>query len=262
MPNRNGDLKEFYESRIWKSHRIGNPYEAVRFRHISSFLAVDSRDTVLDVGCGGGTYTCTLARAHWLIAIDVSSSAIKNVKQRLVSEDNVFFVVCDLEHLPIRNAVVNKVACIDVLEHVGEPQKAVDEMSRVLCSHGKMLLATACGENKLTLEYMLRPFLGKFINSIRSMFGHVSIFTTQDIRRMLSKDFKIDHVEYMHHWGGWLFKFFWDINHINSPKGHQSQFEPSSSSLSRMLWLPLEAEYKLFKYRSLGSEIIVDASTE
>jgi ubiquinone/menaquinone biosynthesis C-methylase UbiE len=95
------------------------------------------------VGCGGGTYTCTLARAHWLIAIDVSSSAIKNVKQRLVSEDNVFYVVCDLEHLPIRNAVVNKVACIDVLEHVGEPQKAVDEMSRVLCSHGKMLLATA-----------------------------------------------------------------------------------------------------------------------
>lgn len=262
MSNRDRDFKEFYESRIWKSHRIGNPYENVRFRHISSFLAIDSSDTVLDVGCGGGTYTCTLAKANLIIAIDVSSSAIKNIKQRLVSEDNVLFVVCDLEHLPIRDVAVNKVACIDVLEHVEEPQKAVNEMSRVLCPHGKMLLATACGENKFTLEYMLRPFLGKFINLIRSTLGHVSIFTTQRIRKMLSQDFKIVHIEYMHHWVGWLFKFCWDVAHINSPEGHQSQFEPSGSSLSRMLWLPLEVEYKLFKERSLGSEIIVDAKKE
>jgi ubiquinone/menaquinone biosynthesis C-methylase UbiE len=265
MSNQNPDLKEFYESRIWKSHRIANPYEVARLRHISTFLAIDSSDTVLGVGCGGGTYTSILAKANLTIAIDVSSSAIKRaryIKERLILKDNFLFVVCDLEHLPIRDVAVNKVACIDVLEHVKKPQKAVNEMSRVLCSHGKILLAKACGENKFTLECMLRPFLGKFINSIRSMLGHVSIFTTQKIRRMLSQDFKIVHIEYMHHWEGWLIKFCWDATHINSPQGYQSQFETSSSSLPRMLWLPLEAEYKFLKERSLGTETVVEASKE
>lgn len=259
MPKRSSDLRDFYESRVWKIHQISNPYEVVRFRHILEFLGTESGNTVLDVGCGGGTYTRILARAQVLIAVDVSSNAVKTAKQSLVSEGNVLFIVCDLEHLPIRDMAVDKVACIDVLEHVERPQKAVNEMQRVLRSNGQMLLFTACGENRFTLEYMLRPFFGKLINSIRSTLGHVSIFTTQSVRRMLSQDFMIARIEYMHHWAGWLFKFCWDATHMNSLEGHQSQFEASGSSLSRILWLPLEAEYELFKSRSLGTEIIVDA---
>jgi ubiquinone/menaquinone biosynthesis C-methylase UbiE len=260
MSVRNRDMKDFYESRVWKSHRICNPYEVVRFRHILDFLGTESADTVLDAGCGGGTYTRILAMAQLLIAVDVSTNAVKTAKQSLVSETNVLFIVCDLEHLPIRNMTVDKIACIDVLEHVERPQKAVNEISRILRSHGQMLLFTACGENRFTLEYMLKPFFGKLINSIRSTLGHVSIFTTQSVRRMSSQDFKIAHIEYMHHWVGWLFKFCWDATHLNSLEGHQTQFEPSASSLSRILWLPLEAEYKLFKHRSHGSEIIVHAT--
>ena len=190
---------------------------------------------------------------------DVSTNAVKTAKQSLICESNVFFIVCDLEHLPIRDMSVDKVACIDVLEHVERPQKAVSEMSRVLRSDGQMLLFTACGENRLTLEYMLRPFFGKLINSIRSTLGHVSIFTTQSLQRMLSQDFMIARIEYMHHWIGSLLKFCWDAAHINSLEGHQSQLEASGSSLSRILWLPLEAEYELLKSRNLGTEIVVDA---
>jgi len=259
LPKRSSDLRDFYEGRIWKIHQISNPYEVVRFRHILEFLGTESGNTVLDVGCGGGTYTRILARAQLLIAVDVSSNAVKTAKQSLVSEGNVFFIVCDLEHLPIRDMAVDKVACIDVLEHVERPQKAVNEMQRVLRSNGQMLLFTACGENRFTLEYMFRPLFGKLINSIRSTLGHVSIFTTQSVRRMLSQDFMIARIEYMHHWAGWLFKFCWDATHINSLEGHQSQFEASGSSLSRILWLPFEIEYQLFKTRSLGTEIIVDA---
>ena len=259
MAKRSSDLRDFYESRVWKSHRIGNPYEVVRFQNILDFLGTKSGNTVLDAGCGGGTYTRILARAQSLIAVDVSFNAVKTAKQSLVSEDNVFFIVCDLEHLPIRDMAVDRVACIDVLEHVKRPQKAVNEMSRVLRSNGQMLLFAACGENRFTLEYMLKPFFGKIINSIRSMLGHVSIFTTQSLRRMLSQDFVIARIEYMHHWAGWLFKFCWDATHVNSLEGHQSQFEASGSSLSRILWLPLEAEYELFKSRSFGTEIIVNA---
>ena len=259
MAKSNRDLRDFYESRVWKIHQISNPYEVVRFRHILEFLGTESGNTVLDVGCGGGTYTRILARSQLRIAVDVSFNAVKSAKQSLASEDNVFYIVCDLEHLPIRDIAVDKVVCIDVLEHVERPQKAVNEMSRVLRSNGQMLLFTACGENRFSLEYVLKPFFGKLINSIRSTLGHVSIFTTQSVRRMLSQDFMIARIEYMHHWVGWLFKFCWDATHMNSLEGHQSQLGASGSSLSRILWLPLEAEYELFKSRSFGTEIIVNA---
>ena len=54
MAKRSNDLRDFYESRVWKSHRIGNPYEVVRFQNILDFLGTKSGNTVLDAGCGGG----------------------------------------------------------------------------------------------------------------------------------------------------------------------------------------------------------------
>jgi cyclopropane fatty-acyl-phospholipid synthase-like methyltransferase len=69
MAKSNRDLRDFYESRVWKSHQIRNPYEVVRFRHILEFLGKESGNTVLDAGCGGGTYSRILARAQSLIAV-------------------------------------------------------------------------------------------------------------------------------------------------------------------------------------------------
>ena len=260
MVEKKKQLKVFHETKVWKKHKIRNPYEVVRFRHLLNFLETGSKEIVLDAGCGGGTYTNALAKAMVLIAVDFSSNAIRNAKQKSIPNENVFFIVCDLEQLPIRDNAIDKVASIDVLEHIERPQRVVDEISRVLSSHGQMLLFTAVGENRLTLEFMLKPFLGKIIKSIRSTLGHVSIFTTQGICSMLSKEFTINHIEYMHHWVGWLLKIFWDATHLNSREGHQSPFELSSSVFSRLLWMPLEAEYNIFKDYSLGTEIILKAT--
>jgi ubiquinone/menaquinone biosynthesis C-methylase UbiE len=257
MSERIGDLKDFYESRVWKIHHVSNPYEIVRVRHILGFLQPENGSVVLEVGCGGGTYTSFLAEAPSVIAVDVSLNAVKETKRNLTRASNIFFIVCDAAHLPLKDMAVDRLASIDVLEHLERPQKAVDEMSRVLRRQGRMLLFTACGENRLTLEYMLKPFLYVLIKSIRSMLGHVSVFTTETVREMVAQDFMVIHVEYMHHWAGWLFKFMWDTIHLNSPDSHQSQFE-SSGSMSRILWLPLEAEYRLFKNRPIGTEIIVE----
>lgn len=259
MPEKSSSLKDFYEERVWRIHRVSNPYEIVRVAHILGFLQPETGNVVLEVGCGGGAYTSFLTRARSVIAVDVSLNAVKETKLNLTHVSNIFFVVCDAAHLPVKDMTVDRLASIDVLEHLERPQKAVDEMSRVLRPQGRMLLFTACGENKLTLEYMLRPLLHELIDSIRSTLGHANVFTTEIVEQMLSRDFVVVRIEYMHHWVGWLFKFLWDTIHLNSPDSHQSQFEASGSIWSRMLWLPLEAEYKLFKSRNTGTELIVDA---
>lgn len=48
----------------------------------------------------------------------------------------------DLRSLPFRSGSVGGVLCIEVLEHVSEPQVAADEMHRILRKKGRLLLTT------------------------------------------------------------------------------------------------------------------------
>jgi SAM-dependent methyltransferase len=51
-------------------------------------------------------------------------------------------VVADARSLPLRDAVFDAVLCTEMLEHVVEPQVAVDEMLRVLKPGGVLVLTT------------------------------------------------------------------------------------------------------------------------
>ena len=51
-------------------------------------------------------------------------------------------IIGDAQALGIRDAAVDVVLCTEVLEHLPEPQKAIDEMFRVLAPGGRLLLTT------------------------------------------------------------------------------------------------------------------------
>lgn len=66
-----------------------------------------------------GTYTRYLAEASTVIAIDISRNALENVKTVLSDfSERIHFIVCDNEHLPIRDNSVDKIASINVIEHI------------------------------------------------------------------------------------------------------------------------------------------------
>lgn len=48
----------------------------------------------------------------------------------------------DICALPFRTGAVGGVLCIEVLEHVPDPQRAMAEVHRILCEGGKLLLTT------------------------------------------------------------------------------------------------------------------------
>lgn len=257
-------VKEFYESKTWKFHHVTNVYERARLRDISEFLSPNSTDIVLDEGCGGGTYTEHLAKFSTAIASDISRNALANAQASLRRLSNrIHFIVCDIEHLPLRNNIVDKIACVDILEHVMNVNRSILEIARVLKTSGRVLIFTACGNNRLTLEYVLRPVLGELLELIRSKFGHIQIFTTQDLLSLLSPQFVIVKTEYMHHWLGWFLKFLSDVAHLGVPQPQlvaQMSNESAYSFLSRLIWLILDAEHRLLKRVSSGTEITISAS--
>jgi SAM-dependent methyltransferase len=255
------NLKTFYETKVWRFHRIVNPYELIRSQNIVEFLAPVSSGLILDAGCGGGTYTEILAKTSNVIALDISKRALRIAKGN-VGSSYASFIVSDLDHLPLVEKSLSGIICVDVVEHVTNVKQLFQEMSRVLEVSGRIAIFTACGENKLSLEYILKPAFGRSIDLIRSKMGHVQIFSTQSLCLLLSPSFTVTNIKYMHHWIGASLKFIWDLAHENSSKSHQSTLAPRTAVPSiptRILWMTLETEYKLLKNKSSGNEIIVNA---
>ncbi len=80
----------------------------------------------LDIGCGNIPYVSYFPNS---VTIDVS---------RLRKPE----ILADAHFLPFRNKSFDVILCTEGLEHFKEPEKAIDEMERVLLGGGKLVLTT------------------------------------------------------------------------------------------------------------------------
>ncbi|RAP59388.1 hypothetical protein BTJ49_01605 [Oleiagrimonas sp. MCCC 1A03011] len=91
------------------------------------------RGRVLDIGCAGGRLRRYFSSEIKYIGLDYPDTALALYATR---PD----LYADARHLPIATASVDAVVLKDVLEHVPEPQCALDECARVLRDGGKMVI--------------------------------------------------------------------------------------------------------------------------
>jgi len=92
----------------------------------------DANPIFLDVGCGDGTYEVMLCRKFkFLVALDVSLRDLKVAKSALKDKNNVDFILADARHIPLRTSSIHVVLCSEVLEHIRDPIKVLDELFQV-----------------------------------------------------------------------------------------------------------------------------------
>jgi len=117
---------------------------------------------VLDLGCGGGFMSEALAaRGAKVIGIDVSAGAIGIAKRHAASSGlPIRYLVASGEDLPLPDASVDCVVCVDVLEHVRSLDQVLDEISRVLRPGGVFLFDTI---NRTWLARFVIVFCGERI---------------------------------------------------------------------------------------------------
>ena len=104
-------------------------YDLRRMYYICPIPKID----VVDIGCGKGWVTKDLTFAD-VVNTDTSINQVKAVsgKKRMVA---------DAEVLPLKDSVADVVVCTDVLEHVLDPKKMANEITRILRPKGVLLLA-------------------------------------------------------------------------------------------------------------------------
>jgi len=134
----------------------------------------------LDLGCGTGLISRHL-KNNLIVSLDINQWAV--AKARSHSTNMVQCVVGDAEHLPLACDIFDVVVCTDVLEHLLRPDKALEQIFRVM-KPGAILIGEVPSKH---LVWKYRTYLTSTC-PISEPFHHN--YSISELKLMLS-DFKI-----------------------------------------------------------------------
>lgn len=149
--------------------------------------------TVLDIGCGDGTAAATasgLLGPHRIIGVDWSQDALRRASTRLTAVRGELTA----PGLPFAGGSADAVLFSEVIEHLVDPDSALDELHRVLRPGGHLLLSTPnmaawynrglllCGIQPVFSEVSLRGIHGRPGSQV---VGHLRLYTAKALRSLL-----------------------------------------------------------------------------
>lgn len=166
-----------------------------RARRIVEELELKDGDQVLEVGCGNGYYLSLLNRLGFkliLTGIDNDKAALIDA-ERFIASSKVKLILGDAANLPFKNNSFEKVICSEVIEHVQDEKKVLQEIHRVLKKEGIMVLST-CNINYPFLwdpvNWTLQHFFGSHI--LKGFWAgiwnqHLRMYEKKDAERLVTE---------------------------------------------------------------------------
>lgn len=150
---------------------------------------------IVDVGCGDGAATALAAQlnpGHRIVGIDWSADALARARSRGLT---VVRAEVEPAGLPIASGCCDVVVMSELIEHLVDPDTALEEARRILKPGGALLLSTpnlaawynrgllALGVQPLFTEVSLRGVFGR---PGRQVAGHLRLFTSRALVGLLA----------------------------------------------------------------------------
>jgi ubiquinone/menaquinone biosynthesis C-methylase UbiE len=126
---------------LWQ--RLPAELEPPAFKRRLAFLREEVRagDRALDIGCGAGDFTASLAQAGAeAVGVDVAEAALERARARHPGLD--FRLVPIDGPLPFDDNAFDLVWASEVIEHVADTAPWLSELRRVLAPAGRLLVTT------------------------------------------------------------------------------------------------------------------------
>lgn len=99
-------------------------------------LSLETRQVVIDVGCGGGhlvrEFAIAVGNNGHAVGLDVSKEQIDSANEYCTGQDAAECIVCDATDMVFKNSYFDRLASIRTLEYVSDVTAALAEMRRVL----------------------------------------------------------------------------------------------------------------------------------
>lgn len=148
---------------------------------------VPGTNNLLDVGCGNGVITQFVNnKVKYIYGIDNSKQRLRDAKRLGVITK---LVDLDKQKIPFKSKFFDCITCLDVIEHVYDPQRLVNELHRVLKRNGRLILSTP--NIRFSDHLLMLVIKGRFPKTSLdpSLYdgGHIHFFTYKDIHSLLKQ---------------------------------------------------------------------------
>jgi ubiquinone/menaquinone biosynthesis C-methylase UbiE len=107
--------------------------------------SIGRADRVLEIGAGTGNIALHIApHVGSVVGVDISPEMVKEAERKRsdLGISNVEFQVGDAYDLPFANGTFDRVVCVNVLQTMKEPARALGEARRVLRRNGELIAVT------------------------------------------------------------------------------------------------------------------------
>lgn len=133
---------------------------------IESILPNQKFDQYLDVGCGSGALLKRLSTYY-------KQGSGTDINQKSLKYTNFKFVKSNInEEVPFNNKKFDLITCVELIEHLENPQKLLRELSKRLNKNGILILTTPNIKNVFSRFLFLLS--GEFINFRSTDTDHIT----------------------------------------------------------------------------------------
>lgn len=159
--------------------------------------------SVLEIGCGSGSFSSLLANRYpeaKITAVDFSGRAIEVALERQrQAGTRIEFLVADAQRLTFPDGRYDFVFSCECLEHLPEPAKMCREITRVLKPEGEWILTTENYFNGMLFAWLKSLVQKRPYDSGSGVQPYENFFLFWRVRRMLeAAGLKVSHMESNH----------------------------------------------------------------
>ncbi|MBI5391540.1 class I SAM-dependent methyltransferase [Candidatus Woesearchaeota archaeon] len=191
--------------------------------------SLPNKNKALEIGCGmGGNLKVIKEYFKETQGIDNAAIAVEYCKKEGLSVRKAAG-----EKLKFKDNYFDFIVCADVLEHIPEDQKAVDEIARILKPNGFLFITVPAH------SYLWNN------NDIRS--EHVRRYEKAQIRKLVKEKFNIKKISY---WNCTLFLPNLITSKLEKKKTKKNNLELIPKSVDQILYYCMKIENKIIKHAS------------
>ena len=160
---------------------------------------------ILDAGCGRGFYIKLISSLDFpveIVGIDLSKEYLK-VARKNINDQRVKLISKSIYQIPYQDNYFDCVICSEVLEHLDDDQKAIEEINRITKKNG-LLLITVPHDNYPffwdPINWLLTKIFSRHINpNIWWLAGiwadHQRLYSEDTIIKLVKdSQYKINHI--------------------------------------------------------------------
>jgi len=146
-----------------------NAFVMARYQQVVKLIPQKSNQKVLDIGCGDGVLLSFMEKGN-LFGVDLDQSSLNYGASRVKAK----FIQAPADKLPFKANFFDIVLATEIIEHLSQPEKLIQEAKRVLKPEGYLILTTP----------LKQP--GKLADKL-----HVQEFSPTELKNLLHPHFQL-----------------------------------------------------------------------